>query len=110
MGFELQFYEDKYSVMEDHLGWGLSDKGFFSQSVEKIKNLRSPFYCLLTTLTTHVPYDDVTIKIDSFPLGSIEGKLIGNYMRSMHYVDSAVGSFLKDLAEHNLDSNSMIVI
>ena len=110
MGFELQFYEDKYSIMEDHLGWGLSDKGFFSQSVEKMKSLRSPFYVLLTTLTTHVPYDDVTIKIDNFPLGSIEEKLIGNYIRSMHYVDSAIGSFLKNLAEYNLVSNSIIVI
>jgi phosphoglycerol transferase MdoB-like AlkP superfamily enzyme len=110
LGFEFQFYEDKYSVMEDHLGWGLSDKGFFSQSVEKMKSLRSPFYVLLTTLTTHVPYDDVTIKIDTFPLGSIEGKLIGNYIRSMHYVDSAIGSFLKKLAEYDLVSNSIIVI
>jgi len=109
LGFKHQLYEDKF-LMEDRLGWGLSDRGFFSQSVGKIKDLPYPFYVFLTTLTTHVPFDDVTIEIDSFPLGSVEKKMIGHYMRSMHYVDSAIGMFFQKLAESNLLSNSLIVV
>ncbi len=109
LGFEHQFYENAYSK-EDHLGWGLSDKRFFAQSIEKIRNLPSPFYVFLTTLTTHVPFDDVTAEIDNFPLGDLEGKLIGNYLRSMHYVDSAIGEFLQNLSDHNLMSNTIIAI
>jgi phosphoglycerol transferase MdoB-like AlkP superfamily enzyme len=109
LGFEYQFYKDKYR-MEDHLGWGLSDRAFFSQSADKIKNMSLPFYALLTTLSTHMPFDDVTSTIDNYPLGKFEGKLIGNYLRSMHYVDSAIGILLKELSENDLVSNSVIVV
>jgi phosphoglycerol transferase MdoB-like AlkP superfamily enzyme len=109
VGFQHQFYENSY-VMEDQLGWGLSDQRFFAQSVEKIIRLPSPFYVFLTTLTTHVPFDDVTAEIDNFPLSDVEGKLIGNYLRSMHYVDSAIGEFLKYLSDHNLMSNTVTVV
>jgi phosphoglycerol transferase MdoB-like AlkP superfamily enzyme len=109
LGYQRQFYEDKY-LKEDLLGWGLSDKRFFAQSIEKIKALPSPFYALLTTLTSHVPFDDVTATIDNFPLGNLEGKLIGNYLRSMHYVDSAIGEFLQKLSANNLMSKTIIAI
>ena len=109
LGFEHQFYEGSYSK-EDQLGWGLSDKRFFSQSIEKIGDLPSPFYVLLTTLTTHVPFDDVTAKIDNFSLGDIEGTLIGNYLRSMHYVDSAIGELLGKLSDITLISTTIIAI
>jgi len=109
LGFKLQFYKDKY-LAENLLGWGLSDKEFFSQSVERINNLRSPFYAFLVTLTTHTPFDDVTVEIDNFPLGNVEGTMIGHYLRSMHYIDSAIGEFLQRLSGYNLVSNSIIVI
>lgn len=109
LGFEHQFCEDAYS-MEDHLGWGLSDRAFFSQSADKIEKAQLPFYALLVTLSTHIPFDDVIAKIDNYPLGKIEGKLIGNYIRSMHYVDSAIGIFLKKLSRNDLVSNSIIVV
>lgn len=109
LGFHLQFYEDKY-VIEDRLGWGLSDKSFFRQSKEILKGIPSPFYVLLTTLTSHVPFDGVTTEIDSFHLGRLEGSLIGNYLRSIHYVDSAIGDFLQSLNTDNLLSNTIVVI
>jgi phosphoglycerol transferase MdoB-like AlkP superfamily enzyme len=109
MGFELQSYKDNY-FMEDNLGWGLSDKSFFSQSAKKIRDLSTPFFVFLTTLSTHRPFDAVTIRIDNFLVGNIEDKMIGHYMRSMHYVDSTIGMFLKKLSEYNLLSNSIIVV
>lgn len=109
LGFEHQYYKDNYT-MTDIIGWGLSDKAFFSQSFKKLKGLPTPFYAFLRTLSTHGPFDYVTRDIDNFPLHELEGELIGNYLRSMHYVDSAIGEFLQKLSGYNLDSNTVIVI
>lgn len=109
MGFDSQFFENDY-VIEDKIGWGLSDRSFFTQSLAKIKNLPAPFYAYLMTMSSHWPFDYVTREIDDFPLGDLEGKRIGHYIRSMHYVDSAIGEFLDGLYKHNLLSNTIIVI
>jgi lipoteichoic acid synthase len=108
-GFEHQFYRDQY-LMTDSLGWGLSDRAFFKQSLTKIKSLHKPFFAYVTTLTSHTPFDDVTAAIDNFPLGNLEGELIGNYIRAINYVDGAIGEFLQNLSENNLASNTIIVI
>lgn len=109
IGFERQFYKRDFDII-DRIGLGLSDKAFFSQSVEKIKQLTPPFYVFLRTLTAHFPYDYVKEETDDFPLGDMEGKITGHYLRTMHYVDSAIGEFLHKLAENNLASKTIIVI
>ena len=110
LGFEHQYYKDHFNIV-DEVGWGLSDKSFFSQSMEKIKALHSPFYVFLRTLSTHGPFDQFSSgDIDNYPLYELDGKLIGNYLRAMHYVDAAIGDFLSSLAGNNMLSNTMVVI
>lgn len=109
LGFERQFYQDGF-VIDDVIGLGLSDQSFFAQSLEKIKGLPAPFYAFLRTLTAHFPYDYVTKDIDNFPLDDLEVKTTGHYLRTMHYVDSAIGEFLHKLFENNLASNTIIVV
>jgi lipoteichoic acid synthase len=109
LGFKKQFYEEDF-VLTERIGWGLSDRAFFSQCREKIKKMPHPFYAFQRTLTTHAPFSYVTKDIDGFPLGNLEGTLIGGYIRSMHYLDSAIGDFLKKLSESGLLSNTVIVI
>jgi phosphoglycerol transferase MdoB-like AlkP superfamily enzyme len=110
LGFQHQFYKDDY-VKVDSLGWGLSDKAFFSQSVEKVNKLQFSFYAFMRTLSTHGPFDQFFADdIDNYPLHELDGKTIGYYLRAMHYVDAAIGSFLSALTENNLLSNTIIVI
>jgi phosphoglycerol transferase MdoB-like AlkP superfamily enzyme len=112
IGFEHQFYETSY-IMTDMIGRrlrGLSDISFFSQSIDKIRALRAPFYVFLRTLSTHTPFIHFTTDIDNFPLSQLEGKIIGYYIRSMHYVDSAIGELLLKLHEHDLLSNTIVVV
>jgi phosphoglycerol transferase MdoB-like AlkP superfamily enzyme len=109
IGFEQQFYKKDFNII-NRIGLGLSDRAFFSQSVEKLKQLKPPFYVFLRTLTAHFPYDYVKEHIDDFSLGHMEGKITGHYLRTMHYVDSAVGEFLHQLGENNLLSNTVVVI
>jgi lipoteichoic acid synthase len=109
LGFEKQFYKKDF-VLTEKIGWGLSDRAFFSQSLEKIERLPQPFYVFLRTLTTHFPFAYVSKDIDPFPLGEVEGTLIGGYIRSMHYLDSTIGDFLQELAESGLLSRTIIVV
>jgi lipoteichoic acid synthase len=109
LGFEHQYYKRDF-LPGEVIGLGLSDPAFFTQDLEKIKGLRRPFYAFLRTLTTHFPFAYITDDIDAFPLGDLQGTLIGGYMRSMHYLDSAIGDFLEELTEAGLLSHTVIVV
>jgi lipoteichoic acid synthase len=109
LGFEKQSYEEDF-VLTERIGWGLSDRAFFSQCTEKIRKMSQPSYAFLRTLTTHAPFSYVTKDTDGFSLGNLEGTLIGGYIRSMHYLDSAIGDFLQELAKADLLSRTIIVI
>jgi lipoteichoic acid synthase len=52
----------------------------------------------------------VTKNDDGFPLRNLEGTLMGDYIRSMHYLDSAIGDFLEELSKASLLSRTVIVI
>src|SRR5699024_8376209 len=62
LGYDKFYSKETYDVKdEDIIGLGLSDKEFFSQSVEKIKKIskkHDKFYGLLITLTNHTPFSD----------------------------------------------------
>jgi lipoteichoic acid synthase len=109
LGFEHQYYKRDF-LPGEVIGLGLSDRAFFSQDLEKIKALHRPFYVFLRTLTTHFPFAYITNDIDAFILGNLEGTLIGGYIRSMNYLDSAIGDFLQELVEADLLSKTIIVV
>lgn len=109
LGFEHRLYEDSFTK-DEVIGWGLSDHSFFNQSLDKIKSLPTPFYLLMRTLTTHDPFDSVTSAVDDFPVNDLTHKAIGRYIRSMHYVDAAIGDFVRGLSDIGLLSQTVLVI
>lgn len=109
LGFQHRHYQDDY-LKKDIIGWGISDRSFFSQSLEKIEQIHAPFYVHMRTLTTHDPFDAVTGDIDGFPLHSMKNLIIGRYIRSMHYVDSAIGEFLQSLSVAGLLKKTVIIV
>jgi phosphoglycerol transferase MdoB-like AlkP superfamily enzyme len=109
LGFRHQKYEEEFAKNEI-IGWGVSDRSFFAQSVGKIKELPRPFYVLMRTLTAHDPFDSVTPAIGNFPTEGLENKIIGGYIRSMHYVDASIGEFLHGLSDAGLLSSTVIVV
>lgn len=109
LGFIHQHYQDDYNLNEI-IGWGLSDRSYFAQSLKKIESLPKPFFVMMRTLTTHDPFDAVTPAVDNFPVYGLENKVIGRYLRSMHYVDATIGEFLKALSDANLLSSTVVVV
>lgn len=107
-GFD-RFYSEKDYNIDEKIGLGLSDKSFFNQSIEKIKNLKEPYYAFMITLSSHYPYDDVK-KYGNFETGKYENTLLGNYIKSIHYTDAEIGEFLDQLEKEGILKNSMLVI
>ena len=122
MGYD-KFYSKSSFKVDEEFGLGLSDESFFKQAVPMIKeiseNVVGPFYGTLITLTNHTPWKDVD-KYDELDL-SIEinenvrrdylnDTMMGKYLKSVNYMDKAIGNFISDMDEAGLLDNTIIVI
>lgn len=125
------YYKKDYKIKkEDILGMGLSDKAFFSQSVPKIKEIsenNQNFYGTMLMLTNHTPWEaasqvdfDVDFKYEKIDEETgehitvsapfMEGTTLGDYFKTVHYADEAIGEFIAELDEAGLLENTIIVI
>ena len=130
LGYDRFYYYDKDYEIDETIGLGLSDKSFFKQSVQKIKNIsekHDKYYGLLITLTNHTPFSDtdkygefaVTMKTtitnedgteEEIESPYLEGTKLGNYFKSVHYADEALGEFFSEMDEAGLLDNTAVII
>lgn len=103
------FYSERDFNIDRTVGLGLSDESFLNQSFEKIKSMNKPFYSFLITLSSHFPFDGKE-GYGEFSLPSYENTLMGDYLRSIHYTDEALGKFLDNLEKEKLLEDSIVVI
>ena len=108
-GFDLFISEEDF-VIDEKIGFGLSDKSFFRQTADYLKNLEQPFYSFIITLSSHVPYKmpDSCQGLELLP--EDEGTLFGNYIQAVHYTDEAIGEFIDYIKELGLYDNSIIAL
>ena len=125
MGYD-KFYSKSSFVIDEEFGLGLSDASFFRQVIPMIKeideNIDSPYYSTLITLTNHTPWHDTslysdfkvtkTVDIDGEKITRdyLEGKAIGNYIKSVNYMDTVLGKFIEDMDAAGLLENTVLVI
>lgn len=131
LGYDRFYSKTDYKVTKDNtIGLGLSDKEFFKQSVAKIKKINEQhdkWYGLTIMLSNHTPFSDVekygdysvdiketvtkedgTTEEVTYPY--MEGTKLGNYFKSLHYADSALGEFIDELDAEGLLDNTIIVL
>lgn len=131
LGYDRFFSKADYKVTKENtIGLGLSDKEFFKQSISKIKKIaekNDKWYGLSIMLSNHTPFSDVekygeylvdikgtetkedgTTEEVTYPY--MEGTKLGNYFKSIHYADSALGEFINELDEAGLLENTIIVL
>ncbi len=125
LGYD-DFYSKESYIIDETIGLGLSDKSFFRQSVEKIKQIKEdkkePYYGLLIMLSNHTPFNDLelTDEFDTSITTNINGKkvtrdylegtVMKNYLRSVHYADSAIGELIDRLDKEDLLEDTVIII
>lgn len=130
LGYDDFFAYKKDFDISEKIGLGLSDKSFFRQAVEKIKTINSEkqnWYGTLVMLTNHTPFNDVDTfdyvvdyktKQVNEETGEDEEVLepwlsetkMGNYLKSVHYADEALGELMIELEEAGLLDNTIIVL
>ena len=131
LGYDKFYSKADYEITDENIiGLGLSDKEFFTQSVEKLKKIDSKhenWYGLMIMLSNHTPFSDVdkygefdvdiketitnadgTTEEVSYPY--LEGTKLGNYYKSIHYADSALGTLIDQLDEAGLLEDTVLVI
>ena len=125
MGYD-KFYSKSSFEIDEEYGLGLSDKSFFRQVVPMIKeideSIDGPYYGTLITLTNHTPWKDADkySELDLSMSVEVDGETVikeylndtsmGRYLQSVHYMDSAIGSFIEEMDTNGLLDNTVIVI
>ena len=125
MGYD-KFYSKSSFEIDEEYGLGLSDESFFRQVVPKIKeikeNIDGPYYGTLITLTNHTPWREAssysdyavtkTVNIDGEMVTRdyLENKVMGRYIKSVNYMDNAIGNFIEAMDKEGLLDNTVIVI
>lgn len=128
LGYDELIAKDKYEI-DEVIGLGLSDVSFFKQSIPKLKEIvenHGKYYGTFIMLTNHTPFSE-TDKYGEFPVDIkttkinedgtaeevvypyMEGTKLGNYFKSAHYADYALGIFLEGLEKEGLLENTVIV-
>lgn len=127
LGYDRFYSKKDYEVTKENtIGLGLSDKEFFKQSIEKLETINEKYdnwYGVLIMLTNHTPFAYVD-RYGEFPVDLketneegeevvypyMEGTKLGNYFKSIHYADAALGEFIEGLNEKNLLDDTVFVL
>ena len=129
LGYDELIAKDKYEI-DEVIGLGLSDVSFFKQSVPKLKEIaenHQNYYGTFIMLTNHTPFSE-TDKYGEFPVDIkvtklnedgtsedvvypyMEGTKLGNYIKSVHYADYALGIFFEELEKEGLLENTVVIL
>lgn len=108
LGYQRFYCGNDYDISET-IGLGLSDKAFFKQSVQKLKNIQQPFYGTMIMLSNHTPFHTNEL-VGDYPVGRLEGTKMGNYLKMVHYADEAIGVLIEQLDQEGLLDNTVIVL
>ena len=91
-----------------------SDEQFFSQAVDKMQNYDKPFLCMMSAISTHIPYSlDGISNLDdkiSIDVSEIESDEISRYLLACNFVDYSFGKFMEKLESSGLLENSILIV
>lgn len=131
LGYDNFYYYTKDYEIDEKIGFGLSDKSFFKQSVEILKDIdkeNNNWYGTLIMLTNHTPFSDIeghtdysvdvikeeinpeTEEVENVVTSWLEGSKMGNYLKSVHYADEAIGELMQELENAGLLDDTIIVL
>jgi phosphoglycerol transferase MdoB-like AlkP superfamily enzyme len=111
LGYEKSYTKSDYLLRNNSGFEYLNDGEFFTQSLSKMKEFKSPFMATFITLSSHTPFI-VPEKYKTLPVPSDGNwsEIQQNYLQSVHYTDAAIGNFITTLKANNEYENSLIAI
>lgn len=85
--------------------WGVDDKAFFEQAIDRVVELHDaeqPFFATLLTVGTHHPF--------TFPAGDADDKGKNRRARAFQYADDALADFVEALRERGVLQDTVVII
>jgi len=102
-------YDETYFIEDldtsDIIGWGISDSSIVTQAVDKMSNLKQPFYAHIILLSNHFPYNYVKKKMGAPPTNIVE-----DYFSSVRYVDKSIELLFRKLIEKNMLKDTIVAV
>lgn len=130
LGYKDMYFEDKYNI-DEVVGLGLSDHSFYNQIMPiltDIENKNTNYMGTIITLSNHTPFNDLehypeldltykTTKLneetgdeEEVVYDYLEGTKLGNYIKSAHYADMALGEFFDSINNSDIMDNTVFVM
>ena len=130
LGYKDMYFEDKYNI-DEVVGLGLSDHSFYKQIMPiltDIENKNTNYMGTIITLSNHTPFNDLehypeldltykTTKLneetgveEEIVYDYLEGTKLGNYIKSAHYADMALGEFFDNINNNDVMDNTVFVM
>ena len=108
-GFDTYLSGSDYFANPDEVaGMGVSDGEFFVRAVDWLREQEGPFYAFMITLSSHHAFE-LDERFSTLVLEEEHvGTLFGNYLQSIHYLDTAVGMLIEALRGAGLYENSIL--
>ncbi|WP_281974990.1 LTA synthase family protein [Halobacillus litoralis] len=110
LGYDEYYSKKDYDVTEEKsFGWGYLDEYFFSDSLDKMKEMDQPFYNKMITLTNHHPF---TLPEDKkfIEEGNTSSETLNRYFQTIRYQDEALKQFVEDFKKSDLYDDTILVI
>ncbi|MBN2487042.1 MAG: sulfatase-like hydrolase/transferase [Bacteroidales bacterium] len=103
IGFQKIISKGDFAASQNVMSWGVADEFLFDKVYDDIVNTKSPYFKTVFTLASHPPYD-----IPAKP------RKPGNdretqFINSVFYADSCLGSFVHRLEEDGRLQNTLII-
>lgn len=130
LGYQEMYFEDSYNI-DEVVGLGLSDVSFYNQIIPiltEIENENKNYMGTIITLSNHTPFadldkygEDITLTYTTTTTNEegeeievtydyLEGTKLGNYIKSAHYADMALGEFIDSLYANDIMDDTIFVM
>lgn len=110
LGYDDFFSKEDYTITpEKSYGWGYLDEYFFSDSLDKMKEMDKPFYSKLITLTNHYPFDLPEDK-KMIEEGETDSGTLNRYFQTIRYQDEALKQFVEKFKQSEFYDDTILVI
>jgi phosphoglycerol transferase MdoB-like AlkP superfamily enzyme len=103
-GFHRFISKDNFNKKDINSKWGTHDGVVAQRLQQDLVHSPQPFFATWLTLSSHEPYE---IPVENAIQGKDEKT---KYLRSLHYTDSVVYSFVRNAREQSWWTNSLLVI
>jgi phosphoglycerol transferase MdoB-like AlkP superfamily enzyme len=107
-GFQKAFYGPDWGAAEAFTSLGFNDIALFERTGRAIPSFRSPFFLYILSLDGHMPFE-IGDSFKEMSLGSLEGKVLGDYFHAARHLDNAVRRLLNELEKSGRAESTVIV-